>query len=416
MDQSLHTERDNFLKDHHSLQVQLANLQGERSTWQEKEATLQKEVQTLKSEILSLKVKLDSYLRKLFCSSKENFNPNQISLFNEAELESQTGEEKEDNRGEVRSHKRRKGRGKRQDFPKDMDREVHILDLEESEKHCSHCHGPLVEMGEEKTEKLKVIPARFVIKEERKKKYVCPSCKKGVLQARSPLTVLPKSIATPELISFVIFSKFYQGLPLYRQEALFALNKVGINRGTMARWLIEIGKMLKPIWHILQERVYESGYLAIDATRVQVLKEAGRKATSKSHMWAMGSEEKGIILFAYDISGGGQVVEYLLRGYEGAVQADGHGCYNVLKPKKVLLLGCMMHARRKFYNALVVQGEKQSGEALKQIQRIYKLESTYKEQGLTAEGRYKERQKEVRPLMEGSKELERGEIGKGWSK
>ena len=84
MDQS--TERDNFLKDHHSLQVQLANLQEERkeerSTWQEKEATLQKEVQTLKSEILSLKVKLDSYLRKLFCSSKENFNPNQISLFN----------------------------------------------------------------------------------------------------------------------------------------------------------------------------------------------------------------------------------------------------------------------------------------------------------------------------------------------
>lgn len=61
---------------------------------------------------------------------------------------------------------------------------------------------------------------------------------------------------------------------------------------------------------------------AIDATRIQVLKEAGRRAETKSAMWARGSPELGIALFDYHESEAGYVAEKLLAGFNGAVQIE----------------------------------------------------------------------------------------------
>ena len=51
-------------------------------------------------------------------------------------------------------------------------------------------------------------------------------------------SLLPGTIATVEMIAFLIFSKFFQGLPFYRIEELFKLQGVDLKRGTMASWLI----------------------------------------------------------------------------------------------------------------------------------------------------------------------------------
>ena len=67
-----------------------------------------------------------------------------------------------------------------------------------------------------------------------------------------------------------------------------------------------------------------------DATGVQVLKEAGRKAQTKSSMWVRGSPELGIVLFDYDPSGGGKVAKSLMAGFEGALQSDAHSGYGAL--------------------------------------------------------------------------------------
>ena len=145
-------------------------------------------------------------------------------------------------------------------------------------------------------------------------------------QARSN-SILPGTIATPELLSFIIFSKYFQALPLYRLEELFKLNGIDLKRGTMARWLVRVKEQLMPIYNLLQDKAFESGYMCIDATHVQVLKEPGRKAETKSFMWARGSPERGIVLFDYDPSGGGQVAKSLMMGFSGALQADAHRGY-----------------------------------------------------------------------------------------
>jgi transposase len=256
--------------------------------------SLKEENSNLKSEIERLHgiirlMKRDKYGPK--SERVEDIPPEQL-IFNEIEKEAATPPTDET---ETITYKRKKGRKPRKPFPGHLPREERIIDLPESEKHCLHDGHQLREIGEERSEKLKTVPAQSSIVVEIKKKYVCPHCESHA-QAKTP-TLLPGTIATPELLSFIVYSKFFQALPLYRLEEQFKLQGIVLSRGTMARWLVQTTEHLVPLYNLLQEKAFESGYMAIDATNVQVLKEPGRAASTKSFMWARGSPEPGIVLF-----------------------------------------------------------------------------------------------------------------------
>jgi len=52
-------------------------------------------------------------------------------------------------------------------------------------------------------------------------KYACRHCEEGIKISALPKFPIPKSIATPGLLSHVIVSKYADHLPLYRQEKIF---------------------------------------------------------------------------------------------------------------------------------------------------------------------------------------------------
>ena len=52
-------------------------------------------------------------------------------------------------------------------------------------------------------------------------KYACKPCQENVKIAAMPALLLPKSIATPELVAHTIISKYCDHLPLYRQESIW---------------------------------------------------------------------------------------------------------------------------------------------------------------------------------------------------
>lgn len=363
--------------------------------------SLEKENTYLRHEVGRLQHIIRLLQRDKFGSTSEKVPelPSEQLLFNEIEKEFKNYEPEQTELIDG-NERTKKGRGARKPFPADLPREDVIIDLPESEKVCPKDGTILKEIGEEITEKLKIIPAQVSVVVERKKKYACPCCESHMAQAKSS-SILPGTIATAELISFLIFSKYFQGLPLYRIEELFKLQGVDLKRGTMASWLINIAEKLQPIWNILEEWALESHYLGIDATSVQVLKEVGRKPETKSSMWARGSPELGIVLFDYNVSGGGKVAERLIAGFSGSLQSDAHRGYERLD-KEIHRLGCMMHSRRKFHEAwLSVQKKPGLAEnALKMIKKLYKFEEAYKLQTLTSEQRYNARLKEVKPYME----------------
>jgi transposase len=361
---------------------------------------LKEKINHLEGEVGRLQHIIHLLKRDKFGKKSEKFEPagDQL-LFNEIEIEAKTVEPEQTEL--IPGYRRKKkGRSARKPFPDHLPREEVVIDLPESEKVCPIDGTRLTEIGEEVTEKLKVIPAQAIVVVEKKKKYACLCCKSHMNQAKSN-SILPGTIATVEFISFLIFSKFFQGLPLYRIEELLEFQGLSVKRGTMASWLISVSEKLQPIWNILEEWTFATGYMGIDATSIQVLKEEGRKPETKSFMWARGSPELGIVLFDYNISGAGFIAESLIAGFSGALQADAHRGYNRLD-NSIYRLGCMMHSRRRFHEAWI-QAKKQPGLAntgLQIIKKIYKLEESYKLQGLSAPERYEARLLEVKPYME----------------
>ena len=89
----------------------------------------------------------------------------------------------------------------------------------------------------------------------------------------------------------------------------------------------------------------------------------------------------------------------MLKNYQGFLQTDGYGVYDKYdKQNGVTLIHCMAHARRYFENAL--DNDKARAEyVLKQIQLLYAVERTAREQNYNNEKRYDERQTNSLPIL-----------------
>jgi hypothetical protein len=101
------------------------------------------------------------------------------------------------------------------------------------------------------------------------------------------------------------------GLPLYRQEQMF--KRVGIDqpRATLARWMIEFGKLIQPLINLMQEDLLASHVLHMDETHVQVLKNTGKESTSKSWMWVRCRSGPNPIIVFTPKSMTGKAINYL---------------------------------------------------------------------------------------------------------
>lgn len=362
---------------------------------------LKEKVNNYEEELKRLKHIINLFKKEKFSTKSETYlEEDPQLLFNEIEQESLSEPQLPLVQEQI-TYTRNKGRQSKKSFPEHLEREKVIIPIADEDKFCPYHGVALKEIGEDRVEKLITVPAKSKIRVEIRKKYASVCCDSHMAQAKAN-SIIPKTIATPEILSYLIFSKYFQGLPLYRLEELYKLQGIQLSRGTMALWLINVSEQLVPIWNLLEEKMQNSGYMAIDATSVKVLKEKDRPAQTKSSMWVRGSPEKGIVLFDYNISGGGKVAKELIGDFKGAVQSDAHKGYGTLDTTELKLLGCMMHARRRFYKAWIEANKKQglADVGLKMIKRLYKFEEAYKQAALNAEQRHSARQKEVKPYIE----------------
>jgi hypothetical protein len=170
-------------------------------------ALQQQEIEKSKAEIISYK---ERYIRLLeefklekhhkYSSSSEK-NILQPDLFDEAgiEISDELKDELDDNI-DVSSYKRKK-HPVRKSIPKDIPREVIIYDIADNEKVCG-CGSHLARIGEEISEQIKYIPARISVLQHVRPKYACKPCQENVKIAKMPSLLLPKSLATPELVAY----------------------------------------------------------------------------------------------------------------------------------------------------------------------------------------------------------------------
>lgn len=339
-------------------------------------------------------------------SVRKNADQLELGIFNEAEdLEDKSSKEIPDI--EVKSHRRR-GKPKRVKLPANLPREDVIIDLNKEDRFCPEGHE-LKLIGEDKSEQLDIIPAQIKVIRTIRKKYACPHCEGHVKRASMPKRAIPKSIAASGLLAYIATNKYGDGLPLYRQEHMWQRLGVNIPRATMASWMIKVGDLLTPVINLMEEELLDGKYVQVDETRVQVLKEPGKSSESLSYMWVRGRSYPGappVAIFEYDPTREGEVAKRLFIDYKGYLQADGYAGYNaVCKKEGVVRLGCMAHARRKFFEATKAskKGLGVATEAIELIAKLYKVEKTIKDKSI--ENRHLIRSKESKPILDEFRKL-----------
>lgn len=380
-------------------------------------AKLQGEVERLQHQKNHLQEQIRLLIHKRFGSNSEKYNANQADLFNEAEAYADednligVDQETESNNrpssvaSEVNPKVTRLNKPGRKALPAEFPRVEIIHDLADDQKWCPEGHA-LKEIGSETSEQLDIIPAQVQVLRHIRKKYACPCCGDGVKTAPMPPQPIPKSNASPNLLAFIATGKFLDGLPLYRQTRQFGRIGINLPRATLANWMVRCGELIQPLINLLQEHINAYDIQQMDETKVQVLKEPGKAATTLSYMWVQkgGPPEQRVILFTYSPSRSQTVAEQLLEGYQGFLQTDGYQVYaNVCTKQNLRHLGCFAHVRRKFDEALKAQGKKPvnsnsiAHQAMQMIQHLYRIEADIKH--LPPEKKQRIRQERAPPIL-----------------
>lgn len=346
-----------------------------RALLAEKEAQLQS-----KSERIEILEEVVRYLKiKRFTPSSEKTNADQLLLFDEAELCTDPELEAHEKQDEDQSKKdTAKPRG-RKPLSSDLPREQIFLYLTDEEK-----TGAKSTFFAKVKEELDIVPAKIRVLEYMQEKAVFDT-EDGQKMVTAPLPKhpLPGSLGSVSLIAHVITSKYVDGLPLYRIEKMLSRYDGDISRATLANYVMKSALVLQPLINLLREKQNEGHIVAMDETRIQVLKEPGKSATSDKHMWVSLGGPPGLqsVLFHYDPSRSGDVPLNLLEGFKGYLQTDGYAGYNAAcREYQLTHVGCMDHARRKFIEAQEAQpkGKKakpsKADTALGYINKLYHIE------------------------------------------
>ncbi len=386
--------------------VRNEQLKADKQAAEQKNEQLTTENQRYKVQVLTLTEQLNLALARRYAASSEKLSPDQICLFDEAELDGEavagTDADTDDDEIMVAAHKRKK-RG-RKALPAHLPRIDVIHEIPESERRCDHDGQLLTEIDEVISEQLDIIPAKIQVIRHIRKKYAC-DCGQCIKTAPLPAQAIPKSMASPGLLAHITVSKYQDALPLYRQETILQRIGVDIPRATLANWMIQAGHLIQPLINLLQDRLLSYDILQMDETTVQVLKESGRKAQSKSYLWLQrgGPPDHPVVLYHYDPGRGAGVAKRLLEGFKGYLQTDGYDGYNAAVASNHLThVGCMAHARRRFSDAVKAQGRnKKRGEAdrgLTLIQKLYRVEKQARK--LEPEKRHAHRDRHARPILD----------------
>lgn len=259
----------------------------------------------------------------------------------------------------------------------------------EEDRNCPYCSTPMEVIGKKVVrEELRIIPAKVQRIQYVQEVLGCPECKKYgasvIVGAETPSPLLKHSLASPSTVAYVMYQKYVNSVPLYRQEADWKQLGVKLRRATLANWVIKCGTdYMEPVYEQLHRHLLERDIIHADETPCQVLKEEGKTAQSKSYMWLYGSGNDGlppIRLYDYQPSRGGYHAEEFLKGFSGYLTCDGFSGYNKLK--NVTRCGCLAHMRRYWYEALPGKTKKSKEKTPAEIgfdycSQLFELEKEY---------------------------------------
>jgi transposase len=290
----------------------------------------------------------------------------------------------------------------RRPLPAALPRETETIAPEQEA--CPDCGGKLRYLGEDVSETLEYVPARFKVIRTVRPKLSCAGCSQ-IVQAPAPNRPIDRGLAGPGLLAHVLVSKYSDHLPLYRQSEIYQREGVELDRSTLADWVGGVSRTVRPLVDALKKYVLSAEKLHGDDVPVPVLA-PGNGKTKTGRLWTYvrddrpaGSGAAAAVWFAYSPDRKGEHPAAHLQNYKGILQADGYAGFNKLYEKgEIVEAACWAHARRKFYDLYQAHRSPIAKEALERIAQLYGIEQEIR--GRSPVQRREVRQARSRPLLE----------------
>ena len=344
---------------------------------------------SLKDQISYFKHQIDELKRLIFGRKSERFiavSDNQLSLFDVSEDKSNETEVEQEISYKRKSKRKVQTPHFRNPLPSHLPRKEIIIEPEGIDT------TNLKKIGEEITEELEYKDPQLYVNRYVRNKYAKENGE-GVIIADLPSRIIVKGIAGPGLLSHIIVSKFMDHLPLYRIGRQLKRLGVEIAESTLNDWVRATAEMLEPVYQVQRALILGQEYLMVDETTIRVLDSMKKGKTHTGYHWVYYDPVHRGLFFEYQSGRHAVFPKETLSKFKGYLQTDGYAGYNeVGRRPDVIQLACFAHARRKFEHALK-NDRKRSSWMLKRIRYLYMVERKARELGLTAEERYRFRQR-----------------------
>lgn len=373
---------------------------------------LQKRIKELELENKNLHETVAYLTKKLYGKSSEASkalgSKGQMSFFNEVEMETDPAIV-EPTLEDVEQVRRKKYPGQRKDKLDKLPHDKITFKLDPKDLACPQCGTELKPVGEEfvRTE-VEYIPAKLRVIDYYRETYECRKCKNTdhPYMEKSPMPdpVIPHSYASPAAIAHVMYQKYVNAVPLYRQEADWKNLGLNLKRQTMSNWIMEASRdWLFPLIDLLHQKLLKGKYIHADETRIEVMNEENRKNTTDSFMWVYGSYKDSktpIRIFEYHPTRNGDHARDFLKGFHGYLISDAYQGYE--KVANITRCYCWSHLRRYFVDALPkdVQSPEATlpNQAIEYCGKLFKIEEEIEK--LTPDERRKQRQERSIPILD----------------
>ena len=290
----------------------------------------------------------------------------------------------------------------RRPLPAELPREIETLQPKETA--CPDCGGTLDRLGEDASEILEYVPARFKVIRTVRPKLSCTRCDR-IVQEPAPHRPIDRGLAGPGLLAHVLVAKYADHLPLYRQSGIYEREGVELDRSTLADWVGGASRTLEPLVDAVRRYVLDATKVHGDDIPVPVLA-PGNGKTKTARLWtyvrddrSSGSKEAPAVWFAYSPDRKSDHPAGHLSAFHGTLQADAFAGFNRLYERGTIVeAACWAHVRRKFHDLYEAHASPIAKEALERIAALYGVEKEIR--GRPPDQRQEIRNARARPLLE----------------
>lgn len=352
-----------------------SNIQQELQEQKLLNAHQRQEIALLKRQVAVLTDHLAAMQRALYGRKSEKISADQLQLFiddvrNDSEpVAASPDDETPDYEDAPVQKKKRDQHPGRAPLPPGLEREE--IHLHPDSLDCPCCGDQMQPAGEEISEELGIVPARFIVRRRIRHKYACHNCQDAVVRPPLPPAAIEKCQAGSDVLAAIIVSKYADHLPLYRQQAIYRREGVELSRVTMSHWIGQCAFLLQPIVAQMKAELLVSGVVQSDDTGVKYLHPPG--PAKNGYLWAYVGADKTVV-YDFTCGRGREGPTSFLTGFQGILQVDGYAGYNeALAAPGVSHAACWAHVRRKFEQALETEPQ-ESAVVMQQIQELYRVE------------------------------------------